>query len=862
MKKSLVWFKKHRIEGLLVLLVAVICSIFMLYYGTFGTDVDWLNQHSAFPDYFRRRFYATGQFFPSLALQLGGGENIYRDSYYGLYSPIYLFSYLLPFVKMSDYVIAVSMLNIAVSVVLMYRWLLSVEFSEKLSAWGACVYLFATPVIYHAYVHCMFVNYMPFLLLGLFGVKRHLEQKGSGLLIISTFLMIMTSFYFSIGGMVMLCLYAVHVYVKQQKDRIIGKELIKAGVQFVCCLLIAVLMSGVLLIPTAFVLQGRGSATEETWSIWELLIPQFDLNRFVYARNGLGLSTLGCVALAGGVFSKKKYNRILYWGLCLLLCIPLFCCLLNGGLYQKNKVFIPFIPVVIYAMVTYLKTEVQKEKHHISEIIPYLLVLGLVTYTLWDKYGFANLAKSTEKYILLDGILLLCFFLLYYWLKKPWILVVPSLLFMSGFSMIFHLSNEMITSADFVDQVTDNSLDALVEKISENDENWYRTEQIGNGKDNAATLNRIHGERQFITSNYTSTYDKNYLDFRTKIFDLEMPFRNAVMESVSRNPVFQSMMGVKYVLSKSKISGWKKVLEKEGYGMYRNPYAAPIIYGTTRCVSEEAYDTVSFPYTQTTFLNYAIVKKNEDAIQKTGRELELDQKVKLTEEKFTLKQAKNGKADITTLSNGYEVKAEEEEIVELPLKKRAEKDTIYFLRFFVKNLNQSEDMKITLEGAANKISDIHHEYYNKNTVFTYAVFAKEGEKTLELKLGKGHYQILSATAYSANMQQIRSDKLYQDIFEINWDGTKGDHIVGTLTASEDEKVITSIPFDEGFNVFVDGEEVDTEVVNKTFLGFDITEGEHDMVITYHAKGLYLGMIVSVIGSLLCIVICKKKSHLV
>lgn len=95
--------------------------------------VDWISQHSVFPDYFRQQFYDTGDFFPEFAAGIGGGQNIYNFAYYGLYSPVFLLSYLLPFVKMSDYLIAASFTCLASAVVLLYFWLIK-EGSPRLSA--------------------------------------------------------------------------------------------------------------------------------------------------------------------------------------------------------------------------------------------------------------------------------------------------------------------------------------------------------------------------------------------------------------------------------------------------------------------------------------------------------------------------------------------------------------------------------------------------------------------------------------------------------------------------------------------------------------------------------------------------------
>ena len=86
---------------LLTGLTLFFCRMFVGRYGIFGAKVDWLSQHSVLPDYFRQQFYATGKLFPEFAANLGGGQNIYHFAYYGLYSPLILPSYLLPFVKPS-----------------------------------------------------------------------------------------------------------------------------------------------------------------------------------------------------------------------------------------------------------------------------------------------------------------------------------------------------------------------------------------------------------------------------------------------------------------------------------------------------------------------------------------------------------------------------------------------------------------------------------------------------------------------------------------------------------------------------------------------------------------------------------------
>src|SRR5659263_326751 len=75
-----------------ILISLYIIFVFFLTRSTYvyGSMTDWAQQHWVFPEYFRNLFYANHDLFPSFACNLGGGQNIFNFSYYGLYSPIML----------------------------------------------------------------------------------------------------------------------------------------------------------------------------------------------------------------------------------------------------------------------------------------------------------------------------------------------------------------------------------------------------------------------------------------------------------------------------------------------------------------------------------------------------------------------------------------------------------------------------------------------------------------------------------------------------------------------------------------------------------------------------------------------------
>ena len=130
-----------------------------------------------------------------------------------------LIAYLLPFVKMSDYLMAASVICLAVSVCLLYGWLKKRRFSTEIALGVAVLFLLAGPMIYQSCHQIMFVQYMPFLLMTFLGVDRYWEKGKPGLYTLGVFLMILTSFYFSIAGMAAIFLYGWYGYPKGIRKR-------------------------------------------------------------------------------------------------------------------------------------------------------------------------------------------------------------------------------------------------------------------------------------------------------------------------------------------------------------------------------------------------------------------------------------------------------------------------------------------------------------------------------------------------------------------------------------------------------------------------------------------------------------------
>ena len=813
---------------LLTGLTLFFCRMFVGRYGIFGAKVDWLSQHSVLPDYFRQQFYATGKLFPEFAANLGGGQNIYHFAYYGLYSPLILPSYLLPFVKMSDYIMAVSITGLTASVLLFYYWLKSRKTDTGTAFILSLMFLLAGPMIGQYSGQIMFVDYMPFLCLALIGVDRYFEQEKSGLFTGSVFLMIMTSFYFSIGGMLSLVLYGLHRYFEQREgNRGTVRSFLRDGLCFVLSMILAVLMSGFFLVPTALALTG-GRSKEQNTSFVSFFIPQITVERFAYSIYGIGLTTLVITVLLTGLLYRKVYEKVLTYGCVIVLVIPVFAYLLNGGLYIRDKVFIPFLPLLCYLISIYLEKCRKRELSFIAGIVPYIITTIFV-YIARNQFVSKGIGKSIWKVLLAESILFLICYVLYCALKRYHketkeilMLALPSVICLAvTMNTFYQMKPDRYVSRKLYRDVVEEQNRQAVKEALKDDDGYYRTEQMGSDDENAADLNRIWDVDQNITSIYSSAYNPDYQTFRQKTFGLEEPFRNGMMQSVSKNPVFQRMMGVRYIVSDSDVPGYTLVKKCGTTGIYQNKDAAPVMYATDRVMTEEEYKKLTFPYNQTAFLEYAVVGEHTESS---------DQNIMTAYAPVSLKMANN------RTTGGAEQKTMQQE----------GQKQILFLRFRVDNAHPNKDVAVWINGIRNKLSAKDHVYYNENKIFTYAVPLKDGEDNISVTFGKGKYRLRHVQAYLGSLPE-RSELLYQSEIQVDKKQTEDNVIQGTIRVKKDGWFITSIPYDKHFKIYIDGKETEIQKVNTAFLGCKIESGNHELKIIYHAPGTTTGKVLSLIG---------------
>ena len=196
----------------------------------------------------------------------------------------------------------------------------------------------------------------------------------------------------------------------------------------------------------------------------------------------------------------------------------------------------------------------------------------------------------------------------------------------------------------------------------------------------------------------------------------------------------------------------------------------------------------------------------------------------------------------------YSMKRNSKLIIDVP---SDAKGKILFVSFNLSNSQSCSigDMAISINGNINKKTCNEWKYYNGNDSFTYVISDKD-LNSVTVEFLKGEYHIDNLRLYYISYDDIKD--INKNITKVNIDKIDGDNIYTSVNNIEDGYFVTSLPYDKGYTVLVDGKKVETEIVNKYALGFKLDKGNHNIEISYKSPFKNIGIILSIVGIVLFI----------
>lgn len=409
---------------------------------------------------------------------------------------------------------------------------------------------------------------------------------------------------------------------------------------------------------------------------------------------------------------------------------------------------------------------------------------------------------------------------------------------------------------DYMDE-----LRPVVNAVQKADPSFYRMEKTSMRKTNdsmALNMNSLCCS--------TSTLNKETIDFMRY---MGYASKSNWSKYLGGTPVNDSLLGIKYLLSKTDVSDLYEIhpidLEEENaYTVYHNPYALPLAFGVSDNVngidvssSENFYKYYESPLG---FMNNVVSSMlGEDSLIELYKSIEAEP---LSKTNCTV-------SSVSDYVKYAPTNPEEDCSVTFEINAPTNQGSTIEMYFFIPADQYTREVDLLVSAPSlEKSTKLEFGGNETNRIVTLGTFTA-GEKitvkvtldnnsnNLYVKKGAPIFYYLDETAFKTAFTRLLENPQY--IIDEN---CPNDHLTGKITTTESAQTIfTTIPYDEGWTVLVDGERVPYEKSLNALISFEISDaGEHTLEFVYRPDALVLGITVSVASIAIFVLVCifEKK----
>lgn len=803
--------KINFLQLILILSAALLLTWLIVPEGhLFGSETDWYCQHVNIADAMRKQFFTSGKWFPDFT-ELGGGANFYTLAYYGFFRPDVFLGYFLPEVSTEAMIQSYAIFEILLGAGLFYFWLVKKKISDTAAFTAGILYVSAN-CLFQAHRQLMFVNYLPFLILAFLCLDNLGTERDRPLFLphfgvfLSFFLMVLHSFYFFPACFAACTLYYMFFVEKHGNRRSLWFRYFLSAALPVLCAMFFLLPAGLAILENKKDVKGS--------SLLEILAVNPTLDSLLYSPYGCGLTLICLYALFLSI--RKKETRKPAAALFCFLFFNIFYWILNGTLYVRPKSLIPFFPLLLFLTA---KVLMELWENRIAHSMPLCFLCMIPVFV---QAVFCPSENTSLTF--LDAFLLLIFVAFGVFFHKRgiscrrtglWsclILAAPVLLFLGGSrkESFPEKSSPTFTEEEITAlcPLTDSRFDILESPLS--------------------NTNFVYSGNQKKSTMYSSVSNSNYNAFVYDTLNTPISVRNRVSINGNPNPFQEYLMGVRYLqTTKDRLpAGYTVLKEKNGSLLAENENVLPLAYGSTSLISQETFQSLSFPHTLSALVSGTVVSDCE-----TKRETEDD--------------AFSSKAVPYPLPDDFFDRPSKKAFKtkkELPVPLENE---VLILSFNVKYSGR-KDIDVTVNGVRNRLSGSAAPYPNHNTQFTYMISQNTTLTGLSLSFSAGNYEISNVKAWSFPVSAFQKQHITPFT---SLPAKEKEMLHGTITMEEDGYFTTSLPMSHGYRVSVDGKKIKPETVNQAFVGFPLKKGAHEITVSFHAPGKVSGCILSCLAFL-------------
>lgn len=838
-KKLLHKIKKNKNYFIAFLIPFILLSLIYFSLGFFSRKTllvsDMAGQYKMLYMFFKENGFLNYTFSKGL-----GGPMIGTYAYY-LMSPFNFLVFLFSENNIHIALLLIVWLKISLSGFTMYFYL-NKKFPNKkyLYLFSSCYALMGFNSAY--YFHIMWLDAVMLLPLLIYGIDKIVKNKSPILYFITLLLIIYCNYYIGYMVCIFSCIYFIYSlvinYTKKDKN-----EIIKVCKSFIITSLLAGLSVMFLLIPTLLEFSNMPKSDMDVFSRYPLSIDTniFNFMSKLFLGNHNGENVLA-------------YNSyFVYTGIITFILLLLY--FMNNKISKKEKIasFVVIFIFLISIFVNYVDFIWHGFNLPVCFYGRYIFLLSFFIITLATKC-FINIKGITNKHLWIIapifpimGVLIL--------MANLEIVKVP-LVFVSVFLYFIYLI--MLSQKIVSDDIKINKLLVLL-VIGELFLNYYfeintynfiyTKESIGEYKTNIKEIDKIkenenskfyrigktHAESPIDSlyygyngnATFLSTVNKNEMEFLGKV---GYNVHDNMSEYFSSIPVIDSILDVKYIITTDKTENlYEKydsykvsLLSKQFYdqfkidlNVYKNNYALSlgtvISQDASKCkIDEESNDRLKY--------------QNDMIKCLTGDDKQIYQKIELEKINDNTYKFKNSKK--LDFYSFVDIKSDYLDI--------GDSLSLYINDIL---LSKYSSASFAIQKFINK-ADI-------GTEFTYRLDGKiKGVKPISYYFDE---EIFKNTFEELNENTLKINKIDNNYISAEATGK-----------NSEDYLFTTIPYDKGWNIYVDGKKIKYDKVFDMFIGFNIGKGKHNIEFKYITPGLKEGILISLLSIFIALLYFTKK----
>jgi len=680
------------------------------------------------------------------------------------------------------------------------------------------------------YWNLMWLDGMVFLPLVTLGIERIIDRGKILLYIFSLATMLLANYF--IGYMI--CLFSVIYFIAYFLLKVNikkHKENFKKIAKFTIASLLAGGLGAFLLLPL-FTSISSISATGDFFPTSQYY--GFGISDFIMNH----LTGVGSTVLASGISNAPNVSC----GILSVMLLMLF--IINPKITLKVKICYLSILLIFITSFLWAPLDFIWQAFHVPNDLPYrysflytFVLLIISAYSLinikYIKYSYIIYAfgftliyivvaylisyeNINQGMLILNAIVIIIYFilyLLYSLIPKISKYAVYAFILIASIECVLYVNNnwEIEHDIDTFNSNYTNSLDGF-NYLNKTDASFYRT-----AKNDRLTLNDPSWFNYYGISTFSSmAYEK------MAVFQNHMGLPGNYINSYyyeQTTPIYDTIFGIKYLIGNNKSEEYKSYYVDDNMQIYENSKYLGLLYGVKE-------DLLYW------YANYGepIENQNNFIYLATGIE-DTFEILPLIDEQI-----------ISEKEGAY--------LVKYTYEKKGDKiyfypnDAVNYI-YINNNIYYTESDYADIYTIDEKIDIKYYHSYDESYLISQAV----EDDIIELYVSYRYYydEMTPIKIYSLNQEKY--DEFYDlasnnvgDIIEFS-----ESYIKSKIRLDKNMVVFTSIAYDEGWHVYVDGKEVETVNLSDALLCFKADKGTHTIELKYSPKYLKTGIFISVIS---------------